>query len=163
MLWIFRAIKWKLKTHSAFSRLIVFYICYCLYTNYKYCSNDIQILDRVVSVAIKAEFHTERNIKAKNDGDKNNGAYSSDNEDSNSDSQSPKELNYQEKTRLQELYEASRSLDCPLEQEKDVSIEKSSKRRLVWQILKHNIYWEMNYFYFLFPISASCVSNCWAK
>ena len=80
-------------------------------------------MDRVVSVAIKAEFHTHRNIKTKNDGDKNNEAYSSDNEESNSDKQSPKELNYQERSRLQELYDASRSLDCPLEQEKDVSVQ----------------------------------------
>ena len=87
-------------------------------------SNDIQILDRVVSVAIKAEFHTNRNTKIKEGTEKDNEAYSANRDDSNGDNtnfEEVKELNYQEKARLHELYEASRSLACPLEQDKDVS------------------------------------------
>ena len=89
-----------------------------------YFSNDIQILDRVVSVAIKAEFHTNRNIKIKDSGDKNNEEYNSNQNGSNEDGSNfneIKELNFQEKARLHELYDASRSLSCPLEQDKDVS------------------------------------------
>ena len=89
-----------------------------------YFSNDIQILDRVVSVAIKAEFHTNRNIKIKDGGNKNNGEYDSNQNGSNEEESNfneVKELNFQEKARLHELYDASRSLSCPLEQDKDVS------------------------------------------
>ena len=86
-------------------------------------SNDVQILDRVVSVAIKAEFHTNKNIKIKGDEDKNEGEYDAEIDRVNGRSNGVdevKELNFQEKARLHELYEASRSLSCPLEQDKDV-------------------------------------------
>ena len=86
-------------------------------------SNDVQILDRVVSVAIKAEFHTNKSIKIKGDEDKNEGEYDAEIDKANGRSNGVdevKELNFQEKARLHELYEASRSLSCPLEQDKDV-------------------------------------------
>ena len=86
-------------------------------------SNDVQILDRVVSVAIKAEFHTNKNIKIKGDEHKNEGEYDAEIDKANGRSNrvdEVKELNFQEKARLHELYEASRSLSCPLEQDKDV-------------------------------------------
>ena len=56
-------------------------------------------------------------------GSKNNGEYSTNQNESNGDESNfdeVKELNFQEKARLNELYEASRSLACPLEQDKDV-------------------------------------------
>ena len=76
-----------------------------------------------MSVAIKAEFHTNKNIKIKGDEDKNEGEYDAEIDKVNGRSNGVdevKELNFQEKARLQELYEASRSLSCPLEQDKDV-------------------------------------------
>ena len=77
-----------------------------------------------MSVAIKAEFHTNKNIRIKGDENKNDGEYHNEVSKSNGDANNVdevKELNYQEKARLHELYEASRSLSCPLEQDKDVS------------------------------------------
>ena len=77
-----------------------------------------------MSVAIKAEFHTNRNIKIKGDENENDGEHNTVHKDSNggtSNVDEVKELNFQEKSRLHELYEASRSLSCPLEQDKDVS------------------------------------------
>ena len=76
-----------------------------------------------MSVAIKAEFHTNKNIKIKRDEDKNEGEYDAEIDKANGRSNGVdevKELNFQEKARLHELYEASRSLSCPLEQDKDV-------------------------------------------
>ena len=76
-----------------------------------------------MSVAIKAEFHTNKNIKIKGDEDKNEGEYGAEIDKANGRSNGVdevKELNFQEKARLHELYEASRSLSCPLEQDKDV-------------------------------------------
>ena len=67
---------------------------------------------------------TNRNIKIKESGNKNNGENNSNQYGSNEDESNfneIKELNFQEKARLHELYEASRSLSCPLEQDKDVS------------------------------------------
>ena len=78
-----------------------------------------------MSVAIKAEFHTNRNIKMKDSTAKNNGTYSANPDASNDEKgnhEEVKELNYQEKARLQELYDASMSLSCPLEQDTDVSM-----------------------------------------
>ena len=75
-------------------------------------------------MAIKAEFHTNRNIKIKGDENENDGEHNTAHKESNGGTSSVdevKELNYQEKSRLHELYEASRSLSCPLEQDKDVS------------------------------------------
>ena len=76
-------------------------------------------------MAIKAEFHTNRNIKIKGDENENDGEHNAAHNDSNGDTSNVdevKELNFQEKARLHELYEASRSLSCPLEQDKDVSL-----------------------------------------
>ena len=76
-------------------------------------------------MAIKAEFHTNKTFKIKGDEDKNEGEYEHEINKSNGGSNGVdeiKELNFQEKARLHELYEASRSLSCPLEQDKDVSI-----------------------------------------
>ena len=76
-----------------------------------------------MSVAIKAEFHTNKSIKIKGDEDKNEGEYDAEIDRVNGRSNGVdevKELNFQEKARLHELYEASRSLSCPLEQDKDV-------------------------------------------
>ena len=76
-----------------------------------------------MSVAIKAEFHTNKSIKIKGDEDKNEGEYDAEIDKANGRSNGVdevKELNFQEKARLHELYEASRSLSCPLEQDKDV-------------------------------------------
>ena len=77
-----------------------------------------------MSVAIKAEFHTNKSIKIKGDENKNEGEYDTVIDKVNGRSNGVdevKELNFQEKARLHELYEASRSLSCPLEQDKDVS------------------------------------------
>jgi len=74
-------------------------------------------------VAIKAEFHTNRNIKIKGDENENDGEHNAAHNESNGDTSNVdevKELNFQEKARLHELYEASRSLSCPLEQDKDL-------------------------------------------
>jgi hypothetical protein len=60
----------------------------------------------------------------KESGNRNNGEYNSNQNESNEDENNfneIKELNYQEKARLHELYEASRSLSFPLEGDKDVS------------------------------------------
>ena len=76
-----------------------------------------------MSVAIKAEFHTNKSIKIKGDEDKKEGEYDAEIDKANGRSNGVdevKELNFQEKARLHELYEASRSLSCPLEQDKDV-------------------------------------------
>ena len=94
----------------------------------------------MVSVAIKAEFHTNRTIKTKDSTEKNNGTYSANYDETNDVKEScdeVKELNYQEKARLQELYEASMSLSCPLEQDKDVRKQITSEYILSTYIINY--------------------------
>ena len=75
-------------------------------------------------MAIKAEFHTNESTKLRDDNIQENGTNSNKYDASTNGKGNygeVKQLNQQEKSRLQELYDASRSLSCPLEQEKDVS------------------------------------------